>query len=61
MLLLVLTCVESGELLEVVVGEAVVVPRHAEVVADGEQHGGGVDVDGVHGDVDGDGEREVTN
>lgn len=54
LLLLFLTCVKSGELLQVVVCEAVVMPRHAEVVADGKQHCGGVDVDGVHGDVDGD-------
>lgn len=56
-----LTRVESGELLQVVVGESVVVPSHAEVVADGEEHGGGVDVDGVHGDVNGDRESEITD
>lgn len=29
-------------------------PSNAQVVADGEQHGGGVNVDGVHRNVDGD-------
>lgn len=36
-------------------------PSQSEVVADGEKHGGGVDVDGVHRNVDGDRESEITD
>ena len=56
-----LTCVQAREFLDVVVGKSIIVPGDAEVIADGEQHSGGVDVDSVHRDVDGERQGEITS